>query len=228
MNTSPAGKIVSYANLQNVLVKLYASNDHSNHTLLINAHYDSVPTSPGGSDDGINCAVMLEILRKLTRHPQRPLHNIVFLFNGAEETGLQASHGFITQHRWAKETEIVLNLEAAGAGGKIIVFQTGPDTPWLMDYYSRVPHPYGQAAGEEIFQSNIIPSDTDFRNFRDYGGLVGLLFNTNLNRFEPVMYFLQVSTWLFLKADIDTTQNLMILTIYLSVLINMSAIMCWF
>jgi Zn-dependent M28 family amino/carboxypeptidase len=67
----------------------------------------------------------------------------------------------------------LLNLDAAGAGGKIILFQSGPEAPWLLTYYSRVPHPYGQAAGEEIFQSNIIPSDTDFRIFRDYGGLVG-------------------------------------------------------
>lgn len=129
----------------------------------------------GGSDDGINCAVMLEILRKLSRSPDPPEHNIIFLFNGAEETPLQAAHGFITQHRWAKEVKIVVNLEAAGAGGKIILFQAGPNRPWLMQYYNRVPHPYAQAAGEELFQSNVIPSDTDFRIFRDFGGTLGML-----------------------------------------------------
>lgn len=55
----------------------------------------------------------------------------------------------------------------------MILFQTGPDTPWLTNYYAQVPHPYGQAAGEEIFQTGLIPSDTDFRIFRDFGGLVG-------------------------------------------------------
>lgn len=166
----PNGKFVPYSNLQNIVVKLQGK---TNSSVLINAHFDSVPTSPGGSDDGINCAVMLEILRKITREPQRPLNSLVFLFNGAEETGLQASHGFITKHKWAKDCKVVINLEAAGAGGKIILFQTGPEAPWLVEYYKKVPHPYGQAAGEEIFQSNIIPSDTDFRIFRDYGGLVG-------------------------------------------------------
>lgn len=116
---------------------------------------------------------MFEILRKLSTSPQRPLHNVIFLFNGAEETPLQASHGFITQHKWAKDCKILVNLEACGVGGKIILFQTGPENPWLLKYYGGVPHPYGQAAGEEIFQSGIIPSDTDFRIFRDYGGLVG-------------------------------------------------------
>lgn len=118
---------------------------------------------------------MFEILRKLSTSSTRPLHNIIFLFNGAEETPLQASHGFITQHKWAKECKILVNLEACGHGGRIILFQTGPETPWLMKYYNMVPHPYGQAAGEEIFQSGLIPSDTDFRIFRDFGGLVGKL-----------------------------------------------------
>lgn len=127
----------------------------------------------GGSDDGINCAVMLEILRKLSRSPVPPEHNVIFLFNGAEEPPLKASHGFITQHKWAKEVKVVLNLEAAGAGGKIILFQSGPGKPWLMKYYNKVPHPFGQAAGEELFQSNLIPSDTDFRIFRDFGGVIG-------------------------------------------------------
>ncbi|XP_044265898.1 endoplasmic reticulum metallopeptidase 1-like [Tribolium madens] len=167
----PHGKFVPYSNLQNVVVKVYGK---TNASVLINAHFDSVPTSPGGSDDGINCAVMLEILRKITQEPQRPLNNLIFLFNGAEETGLQAAHGFITQHKWAKDCKVVINLEAAGAGGKIILFQTGPQAPWLVNHYKKVPHPYGQAAGEEIFQSNLVPSDTDFRIFRDYGGLVGL------------------------------------------------------
>ncbi|CAH1155482.1 unnamed protein product [Phaedon cochleariae] len=166
-------QINAYSNVQNVIVKIHGSNN-STKSILVNSHFDSVPTSPGGSDDGINVAAMLEILRKLSVSPERPLHNIVFLFNGAEETPLQASHGFITQHAWANECKVVVNLEACGHGGKIILFQTGPENPWLLKYYGRVPHPYGQAAGEEIFQSGLIPSDTDFRIFRDFGGLVGL------------------------------------------------------
>lgn len=127
----------------------------------------------GGSDDGINVAVMLEILRKLAKFQDRPIHNIIFLFNGAEEAPLLGSHGFITQHKWAKECKVLINLEACGSGGRIILFQTGPQNPWLMKYYNMIPHPFGQAAGEEIFQSGLIPSDTDFRIFRDFGELKG-------------------------------------------------------
>lgn len=172
LDQSPHGKIVPYGNLQNIVVRLHGTSNEST-SLLVNSHFDSVPTSPGGSDDGISCAILLEILRIISKRTERFNNNIVILFNGAEETGLQAAHGFITQHKWAKDCRVVVNLEAAGHGGKIILFQTGPNAPWLLNYYNKVPHPYAQAAGEEIFQSGLIPSDTDFRIFRDYGGLVG-------------------------------------------------------
>lgn len=48
------------------------------------------------------CALMLEAARALSKGP--PLNRpVVLLFNGAEETNQQGSHGFITQHRWAGE-----------------------------------------------------------------------------------------------------------------------------
>jgi len=43
----------------------------------------------GGSDDGLNCAVMLEVLEVLSRSETSLKHNIIFLFNGAEESPLQ-------------------------------------------------------------------------------------------------------------------------------------------
>lgn len=46
---------------------------------------------------------MLEILRVLSQQEKRLRHSVLFLFNGAEETPLQAAHGFITQHPWAKD-----------------------------------------------------------------------------------------------------------------------------
>jgi len=68
-----------------------------------------------------------------------------------------------------------VNLDSTGAGGREVLFQTGPNHPWLAKYYqASVPHPYAQTLAEELFQHNFIPSDTDFRVFRDYGGVPGL------------------------------------------------------
>lgn len=41
-------------------------------------------------------------------------------------------------------------------------------------YSKSAPHPFGNSVGEEIFQSGFIPSDTDFRVFRDFGNIPGL------------------------------------------------------
>lgn len=59
----------------------------------------SVVLLSGASDDGAGCAVLLEVMRALAA-TSRPLrHLAVFLFNGAEENIMQASHAFITQHK---------------------------------------------------------------------------------------------------------------------------------
>lgn len=42
----------------------------------------------GASDDGVNCVVMLEILRGLAMSEILLQKCVIFLFNGAEEDGL--------------------------------------------------------------------------------------------------------------------------------------------
>ncbi len=167
-----------YQNVSNVVARISRRGSNPEHAFMVNAHYDSALGSQGASDDAVSCGTMLEVLRCLASEPH-PLDDtdnaIIFLFNGAEETMLQASHGFITQHPWAKTIRAFLNLEAAGAGGKEIVFQTGPGHPWLARMYSRVvPYPHASVLAQEVFQAGVIPSDTDFRIFRDHGKIPGI------------------------------------------------------
>ncbi|XP_032585617.2 endoplasmic reticulum metallopeptidase 1 [Drosophila mojavensis] len=164
-----------YQGVRNIIVKLTPKSSTSESYLLVNSHYDTVATSPGAGDDGFMVATMLEVLRVMATTPQSFEHPVVFLFNGAEETAFQASHGFITQHKWAPNCKAVVNLDAAGSGGRDILFQSGPSNPWLVEYYKKhAKHPFATSLGEEIFQSGVIPSDTDFTAFVEHGKIPGL------------------------------------------------------
>ncbi|XP_068091599.1 endoplasmic reticulum metallopeptidase 1 isoform X3 [Hyperolius riggenbachi] len=163
-----------YDNITNIAVKLEPARG-AQHAVLANCHFDSVANTPGASDDAVSCAVLLEILGSLSSTPTSLKHAIIFLFNGAEENILQGSHGFITQHPWAKLVRAFINLEAAGVGGKELVFQTGPENPWLVQAYAQAAvHPCASVVAQEVFQSGIIPSDTDFRIYRDFGNIPGI------------------------------------------------------
>uniref|UniRef100_A0A182U0G9 FXNA-like protease n=1 Tax=Anopheles melas TaxID=34690 RepID=A0A182U0G9_9DIPT len=200
-----------YRNVQNLVVRL-AGSDVRPHALLLNCHFDTVASSPGASDDGASCAVMLEILRVLSRRPVRTRHTVTFLFNGAEETMLQAAHGFITQHPWAANVRAFLNLESSGSGGKEVLFQAGPHHPWLIEAYARaIRHPFAHTVGEEIFQLGLIPSDTDFRMFRDYGEVPGMDFAHIANGYR---YHTRYDSMDFLSLDVlqRTGDNVLALT----------------
>ena len=147
-------------------------------SLLVSGHFDSALGTPAATDDVANCANMLEVLRSLLHRPPSEgalAAPVIFLWNGAEETILQASHGFITQHPWAKHVAAFINLEGAGGSGREIVFQTGPLHQWIAEAYSAAaPYPFASVLAQDVFQSGAIPSDTDFRVFRDFGRVPGM------------------------------------------------------
>eukprot|EP00111_Clytia_hemisphaerica_P010210 TCONS_00029844-protein len=172
------GYTITYNNITNVVVKVSKKASVSSSYILINAHFDTVPNTEGASDDTVSCAVMLETLRTILQtNPDQINHGFIFLLNGAEEGPLAGSHAFIKHHKWKDLAKVVINLEAAGSGGREFVFQTGPEHPWILETYAKAAkYPYTSVVAQEIFQSGVIPSDTDFRVFVQYGGLVGIDF----------------------------------------------------
>ncbi|GJN92127.1 hypothetical protein Rhopal_005157-T1 [Rhodotorula paludigena] len=162
-----------YFGVSNVIVRLSDGTPASKaNAVLVNAHTDSTLPSPGAADDLFGVAVMLEALRVMGMGERRLTNSVIFLFNGAEESLQDASHLFITQHPLRSTVRAVINIEACGTDGKEIVFQA--TSPEMIQALARTPSPYATVIASEIFQTGLILSDTDFRQFVEYGNLTGL------------------------------------------------------
>ncbi|MGB2568387.1 M28 family peptidase [Micromonospora citrea] len=129
------------------------------------AHYDSVQSGPGGNDDGAGTSTILEVARALTAGP-RPRNDIVFVLTDAEEACLCGASAFASEHPLAADGGVVLNLEARGSTGPVIMFETSRDNAKLVDVFGRAaPHPVGTSFAVEIYRA--LPNDTDFTAFLD-------------------------------------------------------------
>ena len=156
--------------VRNVLVRIPGRDSAA---LLLSAHYDTPVGSKGAADDGVAVAALVEVARALAAGPQLA-HTVILNINDGEEQGLVGSEAF-TGHPWAHDVRAFVNLESAGPHGKAILFQAGPGNEWLTAAYAAaVPYPYGTVVAQDIFQSGVIPSDTDFRVYRDIGLWRGL------------------------------------------------------
>ncbi|GAB0100844.1 endoplasmic reticulum metallopeptidase 1 [Sergentomyia squamirostris] len=174
-----------YHGVHNVILRVMPAvqnAEYSGHCLLVNTHFDSMPDTVGGSDAAAMVGIMLELVRKVTSHPRSFRHCVIFLFNGAEENYMLGAHAFITRHRWASAVRAFINLDSAGAGGREIMFQAGPAHPFLVRHLrAAAPRPRASALAEELFQTGVIPSDSDFRIFRDFGQMPGMDFAFHTN-----------------------------------------------
>jgi hypothetical protein len=151
--------------VQNILVRLKGNG--SGKALLLAAHYDSVPTGPGASDDAAGVAAMLETLRALKAGA--PLKNdIIFLFSDGEESGLLGANAFNSEHPWAKDVGLVLNFEARGNHGPSIMFETSDNNGWLIQQFAQAaPAPVANSLAYEIYSR--LSKDTDFSVFKTAG-----------------------------------------------------------
>lgn len=161
----------------NVLARLpgtaSGASSAARRSLLLLAHYDSVPTGPGASDDAAGVAALLEVLRALKAGP--PLQNdVLFLFSDAEEAGLLGAFAFVDEHPWAREVGAVVNLEARGTSGPSFLFQTSGNERWLLEQFAQsAPHPVTSSLAATVY--SVLPNDTDLTVFRR-AGIPGLNF----------------------------------------------------
>ena len=135
------------------------------------SHYDSVPEAPGAGDDGIGVAVSLEAARLLAARADRK-HTVFVLVTDGEESGLMGARGLTADRTVMQQLAAYINVEATGAAGPAVLFETGPANGWIVKpWAAAAPHPRGASYAIEIYKR--LPNDTDFSVFkqRDIPGL---------------------------------------------------------
>jgi hypothetical protein len=155
--------------VENVVARLEGTGNTK--AVLLIGHYDSVPTSFGASDDGSAVAAMLETLRAL-RAGERLKNDVIFLFTDAEEIGLLGARGFIKEHPWAKDVGLVLNFEARGSEGPVLMFETSDGNGWLIKELARAGAPI--RTNSLLYEAyRLLPNETDMTMFKraGYSGL---------------------------------------------------------
>lgn len=58
--------------------------------VLFSAHYDSVSTAPGSTDDGMGVVTLLQLVQYFAEN--RPLRTAMFNINNGEEDGMNGAH----------------------------------------------------------------------------------------------------------------------------------------
>ena len=112
---------------------------------------------------------------------------LVLMYSTAEEEGLVGAHGLMNNRDWfgdgdaAPRFGVVLNLESMGAGGPHRLFQARTDTragvEALRAWARVVPRASGNVFAEDIFNSGLINSGTDYAIFREFGDRETALFD---------------------------------------------------
>jgi peptidase M28-like protein len=124
------------------------------------SHYDSVFEAPGAGDDALGVAVSLEGARVLAAQKNRRW-SLLVLVTDAEESGLMGAAALVGERDVVDRLKAYINVEAIGADGVPVLFETGPGNGWLTSVWARrAPHPRGGSYAIEVYKR--LPNDTDF------------------------------------------------------------------
>ncbi|MBQ8838418.1 MAG: M28 family peptidase [Bacteroidales bacterium] len=184
----PKNKHVVYTfDAENLLAE-FAPLHESDDTvyMMLVAHYDSRYSQPmpkkdtvwsyGAADDGYGVGVILETVSQALKQREHWKQGIKVLFTDAEETGMQ---GMSSQ--WENDAHIfdnvgmVVNLEARGPWGPVLLFETCPGNEKVMELYSEaVRYPYTYSLTTVVY--TFMPNFTDFTIVKDH--IPGLNFST--------------------------------------------------
>jgi hypothetical protein len=159
--------------VENVFGRLRGADPRAS-ALVLMAHYDSVPGSPGAADDAAGVAAIRETMRALRAARFAPHRDVWVLFTDGEEAGLLGARAAFRTRLQAVPVGAVLNFEARGGGGRVHMFETGPDNGALIALYGdAVASPSANSLMRFVYER--MPNGTDF-TIPKSEGLAGLNF----------------------------------------------------
>jgi hypothetical protein len=97
--------------------------------LVLAAHHDAVPGSPGANDNAASVAILLHLLDRLARGVPRGLR-VRLLFPACEEMGYLGARAWV-RDRPPADVVGVLSLELCGVGDALAVWDAEGRTPFL-------------------------------------------------------------------------------------------------
>jgi hypothetical protein len=134
----PVPGIVQAGTPENVLARL-PGTEPGGKAFLLAAHYDSVPTGPGATDNGSGVATALETLR-----------------------------AFAEQHPWAGDIGVVLNLDTRGNTGPAVMLATSDEGGWVIDQFAKAT-PYPMTTSDSVAFFKRSGGNSDLSVFLDAG-----------------------------------------------------------
>lgn len=131
--------------------------------VLMMAHYDSVPGSPGAADDASGVAAILEAVQAIkARGPAD--RTLIVLLTDAEELNLDGARAFFSEHPLRDRVGMVVNLEARGGGGRAMMFETGPGNAQTISQFARATKDATGGPSSNaltVFVYRLMPNGTD-------------------------------------------------------------------
>jgi hypothetical protein len=159
-HANPASELVN-------LIGILPGRDRLKPAVALMAHMDTVWGSPGGGDDSIGLASILEVLRAIKARGTAE-RDIVVLLTDGEEINLSGARAFWPSDGLADHVGVVLNLEARGAGGRATMFETGDLNGAMIGLMAGgVRHPVANSMS--VMAYRLMPNSTDFTVARDRG-----------------------------------------------------------
>lgn len=139
------------------------------------AHYDTVPTTPGGNDNSAAVAALLETARALTSEPSHANDVLLIFTDGEEPAPRFGATALIREPSLAAGIGLVVNFEAIGGSGPSLLVETSGPEGWIVGEFARAtPQPVAFSFITELvgLMGDI---GTDFDPFRN-AGVPGLHF----------------------------------------------------